>query len=694
VYLKLFKYSKLLCLVFLSTSLYGQNSVADSLEQKLKSTTGVERFEVLYALAFEHVPADFDRATECADDAIEVAYTLGDSSKIVKGLLSKGFVLRRRELFDEALLYFYKALSIGQRNSLYKETGYILNSLALIYYSKANYDKALEYHYQCLVLREAHGTQHDIAVTLNNLGVVYMQLSNFEEALKFYTRSLEVKTANNITYDLDLLLINMGLCNHSLGKDGVAREYILRGLKVCDNQCSYYILTLAHFGLGISFRKENIDSAEFHHKLSLKLASELQDKRWQIENRITLSEISLARKSPAQAQIYLDSAEESARETQYNYLLMEVYEDYSKLYIQLADFEKASLYQQKYIQLNDSLLGSKLRNIVNIETNYRERENIQTIAAKEHIIRRQQSLTIAIVIIALLVASLTFVLYRSNKTKKKVNDALSEAKAIIEDQNRQLLNSNIHLDKELKERNVDLEKANESLRKVNDELDNFIYKTSHDIRGPLASLKGMCNVAIMDVTDPVALGYLKKLDITAEKLNTILARLLIVNQINNSAIGTQPIDFDQIVDDVLLLEKKKGIPTRLTIRKNIEAEIEYYSDKEFIRIIFENLIDNAIKFYNNTEWAEPFVLINVQRVEDQVVIKVTDNGIGINQAQPGKIFQMFSRASDRSESGGIGLYITKTAVEKLGGVIDFKMTPERYTEFSVVLPLKTTGVLV
>jgi signal transduction histidine kinase len=232
------------------------------------------------------------------------------------------------------------------------------------------------------------------------------------------------------------------------------------------------------------------------------------------------------------------------------------------------------------------------------------------------------------------------------------------------------------------------------LRKVNDELDNFIYKTSHDIRGPLASLKGMCNVAIMDVADPVALTYLKKLDVTAEKLNTILTRLLVVNQINNSAIGTQSIDFNQVVNDVLLLEKKKGVPSRLMIRKNIQEDIEFYSDKEFIRIIFENLIDNAIKFYDKSERVDPFVLISVQAVEDEIMIKVTDNGIGITQIQPDKIFQMFSRGSDRSESGGIGLYITKTAVQKLGGTIDFTTTPERFTEFSVILPLKTASVLV
>jgi signal transduction histidine kinase len=203
----------------------------------------------------------------------------------------------------------------------------------------------------------------------------------------------------------------------------------------------------------------------------------------------------------------------------------------------------------------------------------------------------------------------------------------------------------------------------------------------------------MCNVALMDVKDPLALNYLKKLDITAEKLNTILTRLLIVNQINNSALAQDRIDFDTIINDVFLLEKKKGLPSRLKIKKNIDPAIEYYSDKEFVRIIFENLIDNAIKFYNDSQRVEPFVDVSVTQEENHVRIRVIDNGIGISEVHPDKIFQMFSRASERSETGGIGLYITKTATEKLGGSVNLKTSPEGYTEFFVLLPLSTARIM-
>ena len=82
--------------------------------------------------------------------------------------------------------------------------------------------------------------------------------------------------------------------------------------------------------------------------------------------------------------------------------------------------------------------------------------------------------------------------------------------------------------------------------------------------------------------------------------------------------------------------------------------------------------------------------IKVERDGNTLKVRVIDNGIGISQVNPDKIFQMFSRASERSGTGGIGLYLTKTATEKIGGQIDLKTTPEGYTEFFVKFSLSTS----
>src|SRR6185436_13652226 len=104
---------------------------------------------------------------------------------------------------------------------------------------------------------------------------------------------------------------------------------------------------------------------------------------------------------------------------------------------------------------------------------------------------------------------------------------------------------------------------------------------------------------------------LKKLDVSSGRLNVILTRLLIVNQINNAIVGHEAIDFKSIVDDVILLEKKKGLPPRFEIKNDIQVGISLQSDKDLVRIILENLIDNAIKFYNDSERIQPFVHIKI-----------------------------------------------------------------------------------
>ena len=162
--------------------------------------------------------------------------------------------------------------------------------------------------------------------------------------------------------------------------------------------------------------------------------------------------------------------------------------------------------------------------------------------------------------------------------------------------------------------------------------------------------------------------------------------MLIINQINQSVINPDFIDFHAILYDILLIENKKGIPARLKISFDIDKDIVFRSDKDLIKIILENLIDNAIKFRNDSVRVEPFVDVRIWKEAAMVVLSVKDNGIGISSADREKIFQMFVRVSERSESGGIGLYLTRLATEKAEGKIDIQTSVEGYTEFSVVFP--------
>lgn len=686
------KKGRLIWLILLSSIVArGQeNSRIDSLKQVIDALATDSKFEPLVNLFIEYASSNqVPNAFKTLDRMDRLASEIGDSAKIVRAKRIRGQFLNRQDLSKQAIDVLLAIEPIAKRNGYDDERTKILNNLAIAYTVQAEYDKALSINFECLALREEANNRTEISVSLNNIGFVYFKLRNYDRALEYYNKALEMVLKTRGNYELDRLYINIALCHNQLKNFHASQIALENAFLFCGDRCSDAIVMEGEFAYGVAdYFLEKSDKAKKHFIRSLSLAEAINNPRFQAENLMYLGHIYVDEGDAESALDVLYRVEEIARRNGYNELLISAYKELAHLAERDKDYEAASRFQGKYIALRDSIFSNQLiDNLTKIQTQYAQRENLATIAAKEDIIRRQRSLNAAIVIIAVLAASLVFVLYRSNRVKKKVNLALSEAKAIIEDQNRQLLSSNYHLNRELHEKNEELQRANESLIRVNEELDNFIYKTSHDIRGPLASLKGMCNVALMDVKDALALDYLHKLDITAEKLNTILTRLLIVNQINNSTLGNERIDFTGIVNDVLTLERKKGLPPRLKIHCDIDENIDFHSDKQFVRIIMENLIDNAIKFYNDSERIEPFVKISVSERNHHVQIKVVDNGIGISQVHPDKIFQMFSRASERSETGGIGLYITKTATEKLGGSVHLATTLEGYTEFFVTLPL-------
>ena len=692
-------------LIFLGLVLrsYAQSGAIDSLQNLIKKE-GVDKTTILIELAKENnVEGHYDIAIEYSDKALSLARKENDSLKMVKAYRFKSSGLRRSEKLDEALLIANDALAIAKRNGFISEVKFLLNSIALIYTIKAQYDLALDCNFQSLVIRETEGDKSEISITLHNIGFVYFKLKNYQRALEYYNKSLKIKREINDAYDRASLLINIGLCEVHLADYNEAAEHFREAFETCGDQCSDEVKIEGEFGLGVAYYNlEEMDVSKKHFNTSYFLAKKNKNIRFQSENLVFLSRILIMSDDFTEAEKMLKKAEDIATEVGYNQLLLEIYKESFKLFAKDKRIEKELLYQKKYIALKDSLISEDLvNNIAMIQAGFEERANIKTIKEQDDLLKlRQEIISKAraqyffILTIAILSILLTFVFVRFNRIQQRTNVELAKAKREIESKNQVLELTNAELDARVNERTEELNRSNKSLQHVNDELDNFIYKTSHDIRGPLASLKGITNVAMLDVKDTLALDYLKKLDSSAEKLNTILTRLVIVNHINHATLHPERIDFKEMVNDILVLEKKKGIPHRMTISCDIQPEAHLISDKSVLRLAVENLIDNAIKFYSDTDRLDPFVKIEIQKSEASLVeIRVIDNGIGIQEDDQQKLFQMFMRASERSETGGIGLYLAKLATEKVAGQISFSVLENKLTCFSISLPSDLNKVI-
>jgi len=229
--------------------------------------------------------------------------------------------------------------------------------------------------------------------------------------------------------------------------------------------------------------------------------------------------------------------------------------------------------------------------------------------------------------------------------------------------------------------------AEESLRTVNSELDTFIYRASHDIKGPLARLRGICNVAKLTITDPQSSEYFELLDQESKKLDSILGKLLVVKDLKTNRVKIDKIDFNSVINKSLKYLKFIQDFENVNFKIQIDSTLEFHSDENLLELIFMNLIDNAIQFRDEAK-SSINILIDIYKDNNHVTIRLKDNGIGIDESIINQIFDMHFRGSERSTGTGLGLYIVKTALDALHGKVFVQSKPKGGTDFIFSFPIK------
>lgn len=236
---------------------------------------------------------------------------------------------------------------------------------------------------------------------------------------------------------------------------------------------------------------------------------------------------------------------------------------------------------------------------------------------------------------------------------------------------------------------TDISILKKSQRELNDtlnEMNTFIYKTSHDLKAPLCSLEGLISLAETEIKSPESNLYFGMISKCTRKMKNLLTDLTSIIMSSKGEIRCEAIDFEQLIDDI-----KKGmrfLPGFAEI--NFVADIKqinpFHSDKRFLSTILQNLLNNAIKFKkNNYDFVSSYIHIYIKEDALGVRIEISDNGIGIPENFQEKVFDMFFRGTEISAGSGLGLYIVKTTVKKLKGKIELKCE-KKQTTFIVLLP--------
>jgi signal transduction histidine kinase len=229
---------------------------------------------------------------------------------------------------------------------------------------------------------------------------------------------------------------------------------------------------------------------------------------------------------------------------------------------------------------------------------------------------------------------------------------------------------------------------NRELVKVNSELDKFVYSVSHQLRGPLASVMGLLNVAESKPKNVEDIHLMMRRSLM--KLDETLKEIIDYSNNARTEIANAEIDWKNLIAKTL--EKLQYLPQASKVKfilDDSEAKFPFYSDPQRLSIIFSSLYSNCILYCAADK--EPVIKTKIVVGYDTVMITVTDNGIGISESCLPQVFNMFYRASERSTGAGLGLYITKETVKKLGGKIEIQSVEGLETSVTVSLPNQNPG---
>lgn len=530
-------------------------------------------------------------------------------------------------------------------------------------------------------------------------GYLQMYAGNSENATRKYVEALNmaVKNGNRLIEGEAYRLL--GETSRAMGNYPDALEYLYKsevifsdlnnqyGLASVKNRKAAVFLEKKQFALALSYasnaektcRKEGYDDL-LYNILVVKAACYHQDKKEYPYSLALLHEASaIASRLNAEIDypyIYinlanvhlqmeqLDSARIYARKSfdlgmKYNaksYLIHSL-RFLSKVCAQQKDFEEAYRYETLREAYRDSMITErKNKEISTVLDKFKSEQQVEIIKKQQ----KEITLILSLLGLGVLVILITVKAY---KQKEKSGKELENKNRYIKEQNLQL-------------------------EVINKNKDKLLAMLSHDLRSPMASLAGI--IHLYD-TDNLTVNEFKeisrRLSLQVEQNSVMLDNLLfwIKNQFTGKNPGSASTYVKQVADDVVKFYEPQIVLKDIRVVQDIPAEVKVLADEEFVRLVYRNLLSNALKFSNKSGRIE----LSVITKENQIIFTVTDNGVGMSAEKAGTLFRWhkgISYGTSKETGMGMGLSLVKEFIEKTGGEIWVESEEHKGTTFFFSLP--------
>ncbi|MCG8391264.1 MAG: HAMP domain-containing histidine kinase [Cytophagales bacterium] len=229
-----------------------------------------------------------------------------------------------------------------------------------------------------------------------------------------------------------------------------------------------------------------------------------------------------------------------------------------------------------------------------------------------------------------------------------------------------------------------LKRQQDRLMIENRALSDFVAKVSHDLKAPLQSIQGLVNLGNQDKEN--LNRYLGLIHTNVDRLQQYIHQLAQYTR-QDASLKLDCIDFQNMIEEVFKSHEYMPNAQRITLKVRLDQKAPVYSNEFMLKLVLNNMISNAIK-YHNFDQKRPRINVTVKSNTKEYKLYVRDNGTGIEEDRVPCIFERFERASTQPGGSGLGLYLIKNTLEKIGGEINVKSKKGEGTEFVVSVPNK------
>jgi signal transduction histidine kinase len=332
----------------------------------------------------------------------------------------------------------------------------------------------------------------------------------------------------------------------------------------------------------------------------------------------------------------------------------------------------------KKILSNEGLYLNSMEKVVR-QYEYEAREKV----------RMLKTIELILLILTLFVLFLEgyFIFKPASATIKTTMSELLNAKNELKRINEQLEARIKERTEQLYVKNLELESKNHELEKINKDLDTFVYTTSHDLKGPIINIEGLVKVLETEIPRNTSSNELVNLlHESINKFKTVLAELADTGKAKIDAKnGGVPLLFKDVLEEIKISIHELIISSNAEIEDDFSLAPSLNFSAKNLRSILYNLMSNSIKF-RSTE-RSPYIKISTVVIGSYLLLKVSDNGIGIKQEDISKVFSIYQRLHKDIEGTGVGMSIIKSIVDNYGGKIEVESEVGKGTVFTVYFKL-------